>query len=112
MQRWLLLLALLVGLLALVACAAEEKATPAPAGPTAATKAVWEQELDRVVEADRVNGCSYCGLTNRETERTFVGTECDGLYVRACKDIHACCRRVNKGPLPWDSDYKRAGAVV
>ncbi|HKZ51195.1 MAG TPA: iron ABC transporter permease, partial [Dehalococcoidia bacterium] len=56
MRRSLLLLALFGSLLALLACAAEEKATPAPAGPTAATKAAWELEWDRVVEAAKKEG--------------------------------------------------------
>ncbi|HLB29825.1 MAG TPA: ABC transporter substrate-binding protein [Dehalococcoidia bacterium] len=55
MQRWLLSLAVLMGLLALASCASEEKATPAPS-PTAATRPAWEQEWDRVVEAAKKEG--------------------------------------------------------
>ena len=56
MRRWLLVPALLIALLALAACAAEEKATPAPAAPTAAAKAAWEQEWEQVVAAAKREG--------------------------------------------------------
>ncbi|HKZ50472.1 MAG TPA: extracellular solute-binding protein [Dehalococcoidia bacterium] len=56
MTRWLLSLVLLAGLMALSACAAEEKATPAPASPTGATKPAWEQEWERVLAAAKQEG--------------------------------------------------------
>ena len=56
MRRWFLWSALAVGLLALAACAAEEKATPAPAASPGGAKAAWEQEWDRVVEAAKKEG--------------------------------------------------------
>ncbi|HLB29704.1 MAG TPA: hypothetical protein VJM69_06215, partial [Dehalococcoidia bacterium] len=56
MRQWLLGLGILVGLLALAACAAEEKATPAPASPTAAAKPAWEQEWEQVLAAARREG--------------------------------------------------------
>jgi len=57
MRRWFLSLGLLLGLLALAACAAEEEATPAPTtSATAAGKAAWEQEWDRVLAAAKQEG--------------------------------------------------------
>src|SRR3990170_6147689 len=56
MNRWLSMLALLTGLLALAGCAAEEKATPAPASPTAAVKPAWEQEWEQTVAAAKREG--------------------------------------------------------
>ncbi|HLB28611.1 MAG TPA: extracellular solute-binding protein [Dehalococcoidia bacterium] len=56
MKRWLFLLVLLVGLAVLSACSAGEKATPAPASPTAAVKAAWEQEWERVLAAAQREG--------------------------------------------------------
>ncbi|HKZ50480.1 MAG TPA: extracellular solute-binding protein [Dehalococcoidia bacterium] len=57
MGRSVALLALLGGLLALAACAAEERATPPPAtSPTAAVKPAWEQEWDRVLAAAKQEG--------------------------------------------------------
>jgi len=56
MRRWTFVLALLIGLLALVACAAEEKATPAPTAPGAQSKPAWEQEWERVLAAAKQEG--------------------------------------------------------
>jgi len=74
MRRWLFALVVLAGLAALAACAAEEKATPAPTGPTAAVKAGWEQEWDKVLEAakkeGRVTVAGPSGDTSRETLTT------------------------------------------
>src|SRR3990172_2098111 len=73
MQRWLLLLALLVGLLALVACAAEEKATPAPS-PTGVVKPAAEQEWEKVLAAAKQEGkvavAGPTGATSREALTT------------------------------------------
>ena len=56
MWRRLLAILVLLGLVALAACAAEEKATPAPASPTAVGKPDWQQEWDRVAEAAKKEG--------------------------------------------------------
>jgi len=56
MKLWLIILGLLVGLLALSACAAEEKATPAPASPAAGARPAWEQEWGRVLAAAKQEG--------------------------------------------------------
>ncbi|HLB29291.1 MAG TPA: extracellular solute-binding protein [Dehalococcoidia bacterium] len=57
MWRRVLALPVLLGLLALAACASEEKATPAPASPTAVgAKPEWQQEWDTVVEAAKKEG--------------------------------------------------------
>src|SRR3989337_4557306 len=56
MRRWILSLALFAALLALVACAAEEKATPAPTTPGAQAKPAWEQEWERVLAAAKQEG--------------------------------------------------------
>src|SRR3990172_3952548 len=55
MRRWFFAAVALVGLLALAACAAEEKATPAPS-PTAAAKPAWEDEWNRTLEAAKREG--------------------------------------------------------
>src|SRR3990172_1967589 len=55
MKRWLLAIAIMVGLLALSACAGEEKATPAPS-PTGAARPATDQEWDRLVEAAKREG--------------------------------------------------------
>jgi len=56
MRRWLFLLAILLGLLALAACAAEKQTTPAPTGAALATPAAWEQEWERVLAAAKREG--------------------------------------------------------
>ncbi|HLB28971.1 MAG TPA: ABC transporter substrate-binding protein [Dehalococcoidia bacterium] len=56
MKRWPIAVVLLAGLLALAACAAEEKGTPAPAGSTAATQDLWQQEWDQLVQAAKKEG--------------------------------------------------------
>ena len=58
MKRWLVFTLLLAGLLALTACAAGEKATPAPATPTPAaeTRAGWEQEWELLLAAAKREG--------------------------------------------------------
>lgn len=63
--------------------------------------------LDKVEASKTTHACVYCGKTDRLTEMSLVDTGCDGVYVqvRQCTDIHACCRRINGGPLPGDSDY-------
>ncbi|HLB29460.1 MAG TPA: hypothetical protein VJM69_04945, partial [Dehalococcoidia bacterium] len=74
MRRWLITLGLLVGLLALLACAAEEKATPAPVGPTAAAKPAWEEEWQRVLAAAKQEGTvAILGVAG--TERRDALTE-------------------------------------
>ncbi|HLB29743.1 MAG TPA: hypothetical protein VJM69_06415, partial [Dehalococcoidia bacterium] len=73
MKRWLLVLTMLAVLLALAACAAEEKATPAPAGPTAAAKPDWEQEWERVVEAAKKEGrVALIGPQGSEVRRALT----------------------------------------
>src|SRR3990170_1620304 len=57
MRRWFLSLGLLLGLLALAACAAKEETTPTPTtSATAAGKAAWEQEWGRVLAAAKQEG--------------------------------------------------------
>jgi len=57
MKRLILWLTLFTALLALAACAAEEKATPSPStAPTAAGKPAWEQEWERVLAAAKQEG--------------------------------------------------------
>jgi len=45
-----------LALLALAACAAEEKVTPAPGTPMAETRPAWEQEWERVLAAAKQEG--------------------------------------------------------
>ena len=56
MKRWFLSSALLLGLLGLAACASAKEATPAPAGPTSAARAPWEEEWARVLAAAKQEG--------------------------------------------------------
>ena len=57
MRQWLLIPALLAGLLALAACAGEEKqATPAPAASPGGGRAAWEEEWGRVLAAAKREG--------------------------------------------------------
>jgi len=73
MGRWVVLLALLAGLLALVACAAEEKATPAPTTPGAEARAAWEQEWERVLAAAKREGkVTVLGPTGAENRRALT----------------------------------------
>ena len=65
-----------------------------------------DEFLAKVEAARKSKTCPYCGIGNRLMEATWTGTECDGIMVTACVDLHACARRMNHGPLPWDSDYK------
>ncbi len=96
MRRWFLALALLVGLLILSACAAEEKATPAPASPTAAAKAPWEEEWERVLAAARREGkvavLGPAGSAQREAlergfEKAFPGIDVE--YLGESGSVHA-----------------------
>ena len=56
MGRLSLLLVAFLALTALSACAAEEKATPAPASPAAGARPTWEQEWDTVLAAAKKEG--------------------------------------------------------
>ncbi|HLB28608.1 MAG TPA: extracellular solute-binding protein [Dehalococcoidia bacterium] len=56
MRRWISSLVFLGSLLAFSACAAEEKATPAPATPGTEAKAPWEQEWEQVLAAAKREG--------------------------------------------------------
>ncbi|HKZ50988.1 MAG TPA: extracellular solute-binding protein [Dehalococcoidia bacterium] len=56
MKWWLFTMGMLVGLAVLSACAAGEKATPAPTTLGAEGKAAWEQEWDRVLAAAKQEG--------------------------------------------------------
>ena len=72
MKQWSFLLMALVGMLALAACAAEEKATPTPAAPTAG-QAAWEQEWERVVAAAKQEGrVSILGPTGPDARKALV----------------------------------------
>ncbi|HKZ51512.1 MAG TPA: hypothetical protein VJ256_07125 [Dehalococcoidia bacterium] len=76
MKRWLVALGMLGGLLALVACAAEEKATPAPATTAPAVgKPAWEEEWDRVLAVARQEGKVALTTAGRGTETQRALTE-------------------------------------
>ncbi|HLB29568.1 MAG TPA: extracellular solute-binding protein [Dehalococcoidia bacterium] len=73
MKRRILWLILFTGLLALVACAAEEKATPAPTTPGAEARAAWEQEWERVLAAAKREGkVTVLGPTGAENRRALT----------------------------------------
>src|SRR3990172_9131784 len=55
MKRWLLATAVMVGMLALAACAGEEKATPAPS-PTGAARPAADREWAQLVQAAKREG--------------------------------------------------------
>jgi len=75
MRRWFCSLLVLAGLVALAACAAEEKATPAPAGPTGGA-APWQEEWDRVVAATKREGrIAISGPAGDEPRRALEGFE-------------------------------------
>src|SRR3990172_3303516 len=75
MRRWFCSLLVLAGLVALAACAAEEKATPAPAGPTGGA-APWQEEWDRVVAAAKREGrIAISGPAGDEPRRALEGFE-------------------------------------
>ncbi|HLB28758.1 MAG TPA: extracellular solute-binding protein [Dehalococcoidia bacterium] len=56
MRRRLFSFVPLLGLLVLAACASAKEATPAPAGPTSAARAPWEQEWERTLAAAKQEG--------------------------------------------------------
>ncbi|HLB29333.1 MAG TPA: extracellular solute-binding protein [Dehalococcoidia bacterium] len=74
MRQWLLIPALLAGLLALAACAGEEKqATPAPAASPGGGKAAWEEEWDRVLAAAKREGkVTVMGPAGAEARRALT----------------------------------------
>ena len=73
MRRWLFLVAVLAGLLALAACAEEEKATPAPTASPAAAPAAWEQEWARTLEAAKREGkVVVAGPTGAERRKALT----------------------------------------
>ncbi|HLB29017.1 MAG TPA: hypothetical protein VJM69_02670, partial [Dehalococcoidia bacterium] len=80
MWRRLPALVLVVGLLALAACAAEEKATPAPTTAAPAGQAAWEQEWARVLEAAKKEGKLAVAGPTGDTSRAALTTPFEKKY--------------------------------
>ena len=123
------MMAMLVGLLAFAACAAEEKASPTPAAPTAAAKPSPEEEWNRVVEAAKKEGKVVVagprsapvrkGLSEPFEKRFGISVEYQGMSgVELASRVKA---ERTAGQYLWDvyigaitaavSDYKPIGGL-
>ena len=109
MMRWLVLLAMFAGLLALAACAAKEEAPASPA-PTTTAKPAWEQEWAQLLEAAKKEGkVAVLGPSGADARKALVdsfqkkyGIEVEYLGAAASELVTRIRTEREAGQYLWD----------